>query len=80
MYSKPCTRYPAQREPGNVPELAGGSSVPKYYGVIIAIVSVVVTALVIGWMNNLDYWRRVQNINSEITRPTVATSHEFSPR
>ena len=53
---------------------------PKYYGVIIAIFSVVVTALIIGWMNNLDYWRRVQTINSEITRPAVATSHEVSPR
>ncbi len=52
---------------------------PKFYGVLIAIFSVVVTALVIGWTNNLDYWRRIHTINSEITRPAVhegATNHE----
>ena len=42
---------------------------PKYYGFIIAILSIVGTALFIGWKNNLDYWRRIHTINCEITRP-----------
>ncbi len=42
---------------------------PKFYGIIIAFISVVTTALVIGRANNLDYWRRIHTINCEITRP-----------
>ena len=42
---------------------------PKYYGVFIALISVLATALIIGWVNNLDYWRRIHTINCEITRP-----------
>jgi len=42
---------------------------PKYFGLIIALISVLATALVVGWVNNLDYWRRIRTINGEITRP-----------
>ncbi len=52
---------------------------PKFYGVIIAIISVVTTAIVIGRVNNLDYWRRIHTINCEITRPASqegATNHD----
>ena len=34
--------------------------------------SVVVTVLVIGWWNDLDYWRRIRTINTEITRHEVS--------
>ncbi len=40
-------------------------------GIMVA-VSVILTTLVIGWVNDLDYWRRLRAINSEITRPAEA--------
>ena len=49
---------------------------PKFYGFIISLISVVATALIIGRVNNLDYWRRIHTINSEITRPA---SQDGSP-
>ena len=44
----------------------------KFYLVITAVISVASTALAIGWSNDLDYWRRIHTINSEITRPPAS--------
>lgn len=49
---------------------------PKYYGVVIALISALATALAIGWVNNLDYWRRIHTINWELTRPACHDAHE----
>lgn len=53
----------------------------KFYAGLMAVLCVVVTALVIGWVNDLDYWRRIRTINFEITRPQSAKAgetHEIS--
>jgi len=37
---------------------------------LLVALSVIITVLLIGWMNDLDYWKRIRAINFEITRPT----------
>jgi hypothetical protein len=47
------------------------AAMSKFQACSMTAVSVIVTVLVIGWWNDLDYWRRIRTINTEITRQEV---------
>jgi hypothetical protein len=48
----------------------------KFYAGLMAVLCVVTTALMIGWVNDLDYWKRIRTINFELTRPQTAKAGE----